>query len=175
MADGNAMGDPNAPVKIVEYADFQCPYCQRFWQETEAKIISTYVETGKVYFESRSMGSFIGPESGAAAEAAYCAGDQGRYWEYHDLLYKNLLGENVGSFAEPNLLKFAQTLNLNMTQFKDCLSSGKYKDRIQQDYDDAVAAGVRGTPSFLINGKLVAGAQPFEVFQQEIDAALNAK
>ncbi|HEX8993566.1 MAG TPA: DsbA family protein [Anaerolineales bacterium] len=173
--NANTMGDPKAPVKIIEYADFQCPYCRAFWQETEPQIVATYVKTGKVYYEYRSVGAFIGPESASAAEAAYCAGDQGKFWQYHDLLYTNWTGENVGDFSSANLRKFATSLGLDQTAFNACLSSGKYVQRLQADVTNARSAGVRATPSFLINGKLIKGAQPFSVFQQAIEAALQGK
>jgi protein-disulfide isomerase len=169
----NGLGDPNAPVKIIEYGDFQCPFCRHFWQETEPQVIKTYVATGKAYFEYRSVGAFIGPESAAAAEAAYCAGDQGKFWEYHDALFSNWTGENVGDFAPDKLRRYAATVGLDAAQFDTCLSSGKYDDQVNQDVADAKADGIHATPSFLINGKLVEGDQPFQVFQKAIEDALN--
>jgi protein-disulfide isomerase len=115
----NTMGDPNAPVKIIEYADFQCPYCMRYWQETEPQIIKTYVTSGKVYYEYRSMGAFIGPESGSAAAAAYCAGDQGKFWEYHDALYSHWTGENTGDFAPAKLHQYGVTIGLDTKTFDE--------------------------------------------------------
>ena len=148
MANDNAMGDPNAPIKIEEFSDYQCPYCARFYEETEAQIVDTYVATGKVNFVYRSFGNFIGPESQAAAEAAYCAGDQNKYWEYHDILYANQTGENVGAYTDRRLQAFAEALSLDMNAFNDCVNSGKYSDRANQDYLDGSAAGVTGTPAF---------------------------
>ncbi len=175
QADGNKMGDPNAPVKIIEYADFQCPYCLHYWEDTEPQIIQNYVATGKVYYEYRSMGGFIGPESEAAAAAAYCAGDQGKFWEYHDILFANWTGENAGDFTQTKLQQFATALSLNLDQFNTCLNNGNYTARVNQDVTDAHVAGVQATPSFLINGKLLEGAQPYEDFQKEIDAALQGQ
>ena len=172
---GNTMGDPNAPVKIIEYADFQCPYCRRHWQETEPQIIDAYVKTGKVYYEYRSVGAFLGPESGAAAEAAYCAGDQGKFWEYHGTLFSHWTGENVGDFTDEKLRQYAASLGLDQAAFDSCLRSRKYADRLQQDVQDAKADGIKATPSFLVNGTLIEGAEPFAVFQQVIDAALQGK
>ncbi len=169
----NATGDPNAPVKIIEYGDFQCPRCKDFWQATEAQIVDTYVKTGKVYFEYHSMGLFIGPESSRAAEAAYCAGDQGKFWEMHDTIYANQGAENSGALDDAHLKAFAKNLGLDAAKFNDCLG-GKYSGKVSQDQADGTAAGIKATPSFLINGKLVEGAQPFATFQQEIDAALAA-
>jgi len=169
----NTMGNPNAPVRIIEYADFQCPFCQRYWQDTEPQIIKTYIATGKVYYEYRSVGAFIGPDSALAAEAAYCAGDQNKFWEYHDVLFSNWTGENVGDFATPKLRQHAATVGLDQNTFDQCLNQGKYVDRVQQDVTNANADGIHSTPSFLINGKLVEGAQPFDVFQKAIETALK--
>jgi protein-disulfide isomerase len=172
---GNTMGDSRAPVKIVEYADFQCPYCRAFALDTEPQIVDTYVQAGKVYFEYRSVGAFLGQESADAAEAAYCAGDQGKFWEYHDTLFNNWTGENVGDFTKAKLQQYAASVGLDKAAFSECLSTGKYTQRVTQDAANAQSDGVRATPSFLINGKLVEGAQPFDVFQKEIDAALQGK
>lgn len=172
-AQGNTMGDPNAPVKIIEYADFQCPFCLRYWQETELQIINTYVTTGKVFYEYRSVGAFIGPESASAMEAAYCAGDQGKFWEYHDILYSNWTGENAGDFSPEKLHQYALAASLDQNKFDRCLNQGSHASQVQQDVTNAKADGVQATPSFLINGKLIEGAQPFDVFQQTIDAALK--
>lgn len=183
----NAMGDPNAPVTIVEYSDFQCPYCIRFWENTETQIVEEYVKTGKVYFIYRSMGNFVsrdvGTESQDAAHAAYCAGDENKYWEYHDMLFTNWNGENQGAFSRKRLDAFAKALGLDTAAFKTCMDAGKYMDMVQQDgvdgeRDITTAPNYDGqgygTPSFIVNGRLIGGAQPFEVFQQEIEAALAA-
>jgi protein-disulfide isomerase len=181
MVNDNAMGDPNAPIKIEEFSDFQCPYCARFHEETEPQLASTYVADGTVYFVYRSFGDFIGAESKAAAEAAYCAGDQNKYWEYHDILFANQTGENVGAFTDRRLQAFAEALSLDIGTFNDCLSSGKYSDRVDQDKVDGTAAGVTGTPAFLltytVNGeqkqRFIAGAYPFSEFQTQIEGALT--
>ena len=180
MVNDNAMGDPNAPIMIEEFSDFQCPYCARFHEETESQLANTYVADGTVYFVYRSFGEFIGSESKAAAEAAYCAGDQGKFWEYHDILFANQNGENIGDFTDRRLQAFAEALSLDMTAFNDCFNSGKYADRVEQDRIDGTAAGVTGTPAFYItytvNGeqksRLIAGAYPFSEFQTQIEEAL---
>jgi protein-disulfide isomerase len=169
----NGMGDPNAPVKIIEYSDFQCPYCGQFTIDTEQQLIDAYIATGKVYFEYHSFGVFIGRESGRAAEAAYCAGDQNKFWEMHDILFANQTGENTGDFTDSRLTAFAKKLGLDMTAFNDCFTKNKYADRVTQDGVAGKQAGVQATPSFTINGKLVEGAQPFAAFQTEIDALLK--
>ena len=170
----NSLGDPNAPVKIIEYGDYQCPYCLRFWEETESQLIETYVITGKVYFEYRSVGEFLGPESAAAAEAAYCAGDQGKYWEYHNTLFANWKGENVGNYSIDKLRNYAKVIGLNDEAFTTCIKSGAHAAQVKQDVVDSKAAGVRSTPSFVINGKLlIEGAQPFDIFQHVIEQELK--
>lgn len=176
----NSVGDPNAPIKIDEYSDFQCPYCRIFFENTEEQLLSTYVADGTVYFTYHSFGDFIGAESGAAAQAAYCAGDQGKFWEMHDLLFANQTGENVGAFADRRLVAFAEQLDLDMGEFNDCFDSGKYSDLITQDAKDGLQAGIQATPSFVltytVNGetvtKIIEGAQPIDEFKTQIEAAL---
>jgi len=189
QADFNNTGDPNAPVKLVEYADFQCPYCRVFHDDTEELIVENYVKTGKVYLTYRSFGNWVSQNAGGgnsesqdSAAAAYCAGDQGKFWEYHDILFANQNGENAGDFARRRLDAFAQQLGLDATAFASCMDSNKYADKVAQDQTDGVAAIKAsptydpaqgyGTPSFFLNGQLVSGAQPFDVFKQAIDAAL---
>lgn len=173
VTQSNTMGDPKAPVYIVEYGDYQCPYCLKFWRETEPQLIEEYVNTGKVYFEYHSVGAFLGPESAWAAEGAYCAGDQGKFWEYHDTLFTNWTGENVGDFTQDKLIQYAETLGLNAQEFESCLSKGKHKGTVERDEAQAEAAGVRATPTLFINGVKVEGAQPFSILKDYIEEALN--
>jgi protein-disulfide isomerase len=178
--DANAAGDPNAPIKIEEFGDFQCPHCLRFYENTERQLVETYVADGTVYFVYHSFGDFIGPESAAAAEAAYCAGDQGKFWEMHDVIFKNQTGENVGAYTDKRLEAFAGTLGIDMGEFTSCFDDGKYADKVDEDAKSALAAGISATPSFLLTyvvdgetkTKILQGAQPIEVFTQEIEAAL---
>jgi len=186
QAQANAAGDPNAPIKIEEFSDFQCPVCARFYLDIEPELFETYVATGKVYFVYRSMGEFIGPESVAAAEAAYCAGDQNKFWEMHDTIFANHSGENVGDYTNRRLKAFAESIGLDMGEFNSCLDGGKYRDEVNQDAADGRAVGVTGTPSFLltytVNGetktRFLAGAYPVNDpsvetdFKREIEAAL---
>jgi len=183
----NTMGDPNAPVKIEEFSDFQCPFCERFHEQTEPLLQQYYIETGKVYFVYRSMDNWVSQniggvrtESKDAAAAAYCAGEQNKFWDMHAHLFGNVLGEDVGSFNDERLAAIAETAGLNMDEFNACYDSGKYISRTKQDFDDGVAAGVTGTPSFVVtwtvNGeektKRIDGAQPFSAFQQELETIL---
>lgn len=171
--NGRSLGDPNAPVRIEIYSDFQCPFCRRFWSETESQLFQDYVSTGKVYFVYRSLGAFLGHESQKAAEAAYCASDQEKFWEYHDLLFTNQGAENAGTFSDARLTAFAQSLNLDMTAFNDCFQNGKYIEQVNQDLADAQSVDIKSTPTFLINGTMIQGAQPYEVFKQAIDNQLG--
>ncbi len=191
-ADDNTMGDPNAPITIQEFADFQCPFCERFHNETEPLLKQYYIDTGKVHFVFRSMGNFVSDniargrgtpattESRDAAMAAYCAGDQDKFWDMQAHIFANALGEDVGSFTDRRLKEIAETAGLNMDEFNSCYDSEKYLDRVQQDFEDGQASGVNGTPGFVVsyevNGetktKLIEGAQPFSTFQQELEAIL---
>jgi protein-disulfide isomerase len=181
QVDANAAGDSKAPIRIDEYGDFQCPHCRNFYLQTEPQLVEQYVATGKVYFVYHSFGSFIGQESEAAAEAAYCAGDQNKFWEMHDMLFTNQLGENANSFTDRRLRAMASELGLDSGEFNSCLSNGTYTSKVTQDAKDALAAGVQATPSFVmtyvVNGQtktqLITGAQPIESFQQAIDAAMT--
>jgi len=132
-----------------------------------------YVKSGKVRFAYVHF-AFLGPESQWAAEASECAADQGAFWEYHDFLYENQNGENRGAFNQDNLKQFAGELGLDTQKFNQCLDSGKYTDIVQQETQMAKQLGVQSTPSFVINGTPIIGAQPFESFQQVIENTLNS-
>lgn len=179
-ADFNKAGNPEAPIKIDEYADFQCPFCRLFFEQTEKLLMDNYIANGTAYFEFHSFGEFIGPESVSAAQAAYCAGDQDKFWQMHATIFTNQTGENIGSFSDRRLEAFAQAINLNMDEWSACYTSGKYSDLIEQDGVNAVAAGAKSTPTFFltyqVNGetktRIIEGARGFDVFQTEIEAAL---
>ena len=165
-------GDPNAPVTIIEFGDFQCPFCGRFAASTEPQINKVYIQSGKVRFGYLNF-AFLGQESNWAAEAAECASDQNKFWEYHDMLYSSQAGENQGAFNKDNLKKFAEDLELDISAFNECFDSGKYTQLIQEESSTASSIGVRSTPTFFINGQALVGAQPFEIFQQVIDPLLK--
>jgi protein-disulfide isomerase len=177
----NAAGNPDAPIRIDEYSDFQCPYCANFYKSTEVQLMDTLVKDGTVYFVYNSFGEFIGSESASSAEAAYCAGDQEKFWEMHDILFSNQAGENQGAFADKRLVAFAEKLGLDMNKFNSCFNSNAHQDLILQDGKDGQAAGVKATPSFVlsytVNGvvktKLIEGAQSLDGFRTEIDSALT--
>ena len=117
--------------------------------------------------------AFLGPESQWAAEASECAAEQDAFWEYHDFLYGNQDGENRGAFSKDNLKRFAADLGLDTGEFNECLDTGKYKSLVEQEYQLSQQIGVSSTPTFVLNGRPVIGAQPFEVFQQQIQTALS--
>ncbi len=169
---GMSMGNAKAPVKIDVYTDFQCPYCGRFERDTLPKIIENYVKPGKARLTVHVF-AFLGQESAWAAEAAYCANDQGKFWPYHDKLFNSQAGENQGAFNIEHLKAFAKALGLNTKQFDACLDSQKYQAAIQQAQDAAKQRGVHSTPTIFIDQKLILGAQPYKTFADAIDAALQ--
>lgn len=175
-AEFNTAGDPDAPIKIEEYADFQCPHCGAFYRNTEKLLMDNYVANGTVHFVFRAF-SILGDASVAAAEAAYCAGDQNRFWDMQGIIFTN---QDKAQLTERRLIGFAEAIGLDMPAFNDCYNSGKYADTVEQDNIDGLAAGVQSTPTFIltyeVNGetktRTLQGAQSFDVFQQEIEAAL---
>ncbi len=164
--DDPAWGPANAAVTVIEFSDFQCPYCARFHQQTEAQIRSTYGDKIRFVYRDLPLTS-IHQFAQGAAEASECAYEQGKFWEYHDLLFDNQTALQVS-----DLKSYAGRLGLDQAQFDACVDSHKYADEVNKDAQDGAAAGVQGTPSFFINGHPLRGAQPFSAFQQLIDAAL---
>lgn len=157
--DGLSIGSPDAPVQVIEFADFQCPACASYWASLEPVILKDYVETGKVRF-TYSPFSFLGQgqawdESVKAAEAAYCANDQQKFWEYRDMVFVNHNGENLGAYSKERLVAFAKEIDLDMDAFNACFNSGKYNQQVQDDNQFASEQGATYTPSFLIDGQIV--------------------
>lgn len=192
MANDNSMGDPNAPIQIVEYSDFQCLFCDRHYIETEPLLEQYYIDTGKVLFTYKSAGNWVSAqtagntESQDAAAAAYCAGDQNKFWEMHDALFENNRDvENQGSFSNARLKAIAEAIGLDVNAFNECFDGGKYEDRVQQDLKDFTAAvpagGQQGTPYFVLTytaggetkTDFINGALPFSEFQVKLEAILN--
>ena len=173
------LGNPSATVTLIEYGDYQCPFCTRFFRQTEPQIIQNYVNTGKVRMVFRDF-AFLGPESTAAANAAQCAEDQNKLWAYHDALYTAKVGdeakgggENDGFYTTAEFLKLAQQVGLNIPTFTSCVNNNTDANIVAQEKGAAAAAGINSTPSFLINGTMITGAQPYTVFQQALDSALK--
>ncbi len=167
-ADRNSMGDPNAPVKVVEFSDFQCPYCREYATSFESSLVKDYVANGKVYFTYK-MFKVIGNESDLAAQAAYCAADQNKFWEYHDILFASQGPENSGIINQRWLAALAEKVGLNMSQYNSCFNTGKYRSQLNTDQGEGIALGINSTPSFAINGKLLEFRQ-----MSEIEAAIKA-
>ncbi|ABG04780.1 DSBA oxidoreductase [Rubrobacter xylanophilus DSM 9941] len=165
-----SLGREDAPVVMVEYADFQCPYCGEYAREVQPKLVEKYVESGTLRIEWRDF-PYLGQESVNAALAARAAQAQGRFWEYHDLLYENQKPVNSGGFSDANLIKFAKKAGLDVERFEEDLKSGRYEAAVARDFREGQRRGVAGTPTFVINGKVVVGAQPQEVFEKAIEKA----
>ena len=171
--NNNIIGSANAPVTMIEYGDFQCPFCGRFQRDVYPKVYADYIKTGKVKFVYKHF-AFLGQESTQAGVAAECAADQGRFWEYHDKIFAGQNGENQGAFSIANLVKFAEELKLDKAKFEDCVTNNKTLERVQRDTAEGRRIRVTGTPHFLINGTPLVGAQPFEAFKQALEDALKA-
>lgn len=164
-------GNANAKLTVVEFGDYQCPFCGRFFKEVEPQIIKDYVDIGKIKFVYKNL-AFLGQESKDAANAALCAKEQNKFWEYHDKLYNSQNGENQGAFSIENLKKFAAGLGLNSTKFNSCLDTGKFNAQVQEDVAEASKNGFQGTPSTAVGTVGVVGAQPYAQFKSKIDAEL---
>ncbi|HJU14263.1 MAG TPA: thioredoxin domain-containing protein, partial [Candidatus Nitrosotalea sp.] len=168
----------NAPITMIEFGDYQCFYCNNFFHNTESDIVKNYVDTGKVkmYFKDFTI---IGQDSVTAANAAHCAQEQGKFWQYHDTLYTNWTGENTGWANASNLLQFANQLGLNQDKFEQCLSQSKYSQVVRGSVSDANTLGLTGTPDFFIIGPdnsvtKVVGAQPYSVFDEIFKSKLQS-
>ena len=171
------LGDPNAPITLVEFGDYQCHYCNVFFQSIEKEIIKNYVETGKVKIIFKDY-NIIGPDSINASHGAHCANEQELFWEYHDILYSNWTGENNGWASPSNLTMFAESIDADMDKWTECMNVKKYSKIIMDSNIDAKSLELTGTPAFLginSNGGVskLFGAQPFEVFQKIFDAELE--
>ena len=171
------LGNPNAPVTLIEFGDYQCHFCNVFFHSTEDSILKTYVETGKVKMIFKDY-NIIGPDSVNASHGAHCANDQGLFWEYHDILYSNWTGENNGWASSENLGKFAQEIGLDMDVWTECMEKGLHSQTILGSNEDAKSLELTGTPAFFVIGpdgkttKLF-GAQPFEAFERVFENELK--
>jgi len=171
------LGDPNAPITLVEFGDYQCFFCNKYFHDTEHDILTNFVETGKVKIIFKDY-TIIGPDSVTAAHAAHCANDQGMFWEYHDILYNNWAGENNGWASSGNLLQFAQDIELDIDNFSECMLNEIHTSIITNSNSDAQTLGLTGTPAFFVIGSdnqvtKISGAQPYEVFKGIFDSELK--
>lgn len=173
IADAYGIGDPDAPVIIVEYTDYQCPYCGRHAQQTFPQIKEQYIDTGQVYYVFKDFPlTSIHPQAVEAAEAARCAGEQEAFAAMHDLLFGGQQEWNGRDDAAAIFTTYAGQLDLDTTAFSDCLASDKYHEAIGADLEEGIGFGIQGTPGFFINGRFLSGAQPFANFQQAIESTL---
>lgn len=173
IQDGSPiLGNPSAPITILEWGDYQCTFCYRFHDTTLSVIHENYIQNGKVNLVFKDF-PLNGPDSILAAEASYCANDQGKYWEYHDELYKNWGGERTGWITSWSLNAFASTVGLDLEKFNQCLDQHKYQNKVNTLYQEGKDLGIDATPSFLVFNEekiiKIRGNQPLETFLKTID------
>jgi protein-disulfide isomerase len=181
IAAAPALGSDSASVTLVEFGDYLCTYCHRFHETTKDQLVADYVDTGKVrfIFKDYPINDHLGGGSTLGAQASYCAADQGRFWQFHDAMYKGWGGERAGWITDENMLVYAQAAGVSdIDQFKSCLDSHKYADVVRENYDLARTIGLRATPSFVIipadgEPESIIGAQPYQTFQDRLDSALS--
>ena len=172
------LGSEDAPVRIIEFGDYQCPFCKRWNENTKPLIEQNYINTGKVSMVYVDL-AIIGPDSNTVHAGSYCAEDQGLYWEYHDYIYANQGHENDGWANAENIKKLTRDLDgIDAELFNECIDSEKYKGRVNDNYIEASRTGAGSTPSFLIMGpsdvSAIQGAQPYGVFAKTIDSLLES-
>lgn len=176
QADGKALGPADAPVVIRDFSDFQCPFCRQFAQGVKDQIIEQFVSTGQVRFEYHHFividGNVGGNESRRAAEASECAAEQNRFWDYHDMLFANQLGEGNGAFNDSRLKAFAEALGLDTEQFNSCFDSRKYRRVVEDDEKLARSYKLTGTPSLLVDDQLIQNPLDFSIVTAAIAAAI---
>lgn len=167
------LGNKDAKVTIVEFADFRCPFCERLYNDVFTNLKKDYIDTGKVQFYFRHY-AFLGQQSTWAAEAAECANEQDKFWAYHNYLYEHQADEsNLDAYAKSKLIDIASSLGLNTDQFSQCLNDDKYSKKVADDLADGQKYGVTGTPTLYVNGTPVVGAQPYTAFKTLIDEELK--
>ena len=170
------LGSPSAPITIVEFGDYQCEMCYHWFHNTRADVIDNYIETGKANLVFMDL-PFLGRDSMVAAQATYCAEDQGKYWDYHNTLYNFQEGIDDGWASKDRLVAFAFDLEMNLDEFSDCMDSTKYGKRVKANYDEAISQGAQATPTFILISsdgaiKKISGAQPYSVFAKTIEQML---
>ena len=171
------LGNTNAPLTMIEFGDYQCTYCKKFFSETEGSIIENYVKTGKVKIMFKDF-IVVGGDSANAANAAHCANDQKMFWLYHSILYNNWDGEDTGWASFERLHEFANTLELDMDEFSKCMSNSKWEKLVNSSQADGRIIGVTATPTFFIidqsnNILKITGAQHYDVFEEVFDSLLE--
>lgn len=175
--DDPFLGSKEAKVIIIEFSDFQCPFCRRFWRESLQQIRKEYIETGKsVKFVYRDFPLSFHNLAQKYAEAGECAEEQGKFWEMHDKIFQEQDKKGQGTISDYSLgdiKRWAREIGVNSSKFDQCLDSGKYKQEVENDVNEGLIAGVNGTPTIFINGRIIVGAQPYQVFKKIIDEELS--
>lgn len=176
--DDPSVGSDDATITLIEFTDYQCPFCSRHFTQTYGQIKRDYVDTGKVKYVLRDFPLSFHPFAQKAAEASECADEQGKFWEMHDMLFAKQGEWSQSADAVPTFKQFAATLGLNKQKFDSCLDSGDMKAEVLKDLADGSAAGIDGTPGFWILGpggktKQISGAYPYETFKAEFDGMLQ--
>lgn len=179
LENGKGVGNPAAKIEITVYEDFQCPACKEYTTSIEPQLLqSSYITDGQVYYEFKQFpfldSQSVSKESHQAANASMCALAQGKFWDYHDILFANQTGENVGAYTDKRLVAFAELLGLDMTAFNKCFKADQYSAEIEQDYQEGVSLGVNSSPTVLLNGKEITPGQipTYAQIQAAIEAAL---
>ncbi len=167
--DAAALGEVDAPVVMINYSEFQCPFCGKFARDTKPELMK-YVEDGTMRIEWRHF-PYLGPESITSAKASWAAGEQGRFWEYHDAMFADQQPPNSGKLTDEYLLDKAREIGLDVERFEEDMTSKTAADEVQADFDEGQEIGVTGTPAFLVNGRPIMGAQPTEAFVEAIEQA----
>lgn len=173
--DDAIIGNGKAKVTVVEFSDFQCPFCRSFWSGAYQQIKKEYIDTGKIKFVFRDYPLSFHPAAQVSAEAAECAHEQGKFWEMHDKIFQEQAKQGTGTatYGAVELKKWASQIGLDSAKFNQCLDSRKYKSEVEKDVADGSAYGVSGTPTLFVNGQIMVGAQPFSAFKSIIDEELN--
>ena len=174
--DDPMLGNPKAKITLVEFSDFQCPFCRSLWSGAFQQIKKEYIDTGKVRFVYRDFPLSFHPGAVPAAQGAQCANEQDKFWEMHDKIFQEQekQGEGTVQFSAADISKWAgQVPGLDMNKWNECFNSNKYQAEVAKDLEDGTAYGVSGTPTIFINGSALVGAQPFSAFKAEIDKFLQ--
>ena len=170
--DSTVLGDINAPVTIIEFSDFQCPFCKRLHEQVSPLVTTEYINTGKVRFIYKNY-AFLGSTSVKAAQGLWCAHDQDKYWEYHDYVFETLGGKYGEWMSDQNMEQISEDLQMDANTFETCMQDEKYKTKVEEELAEGQELGVTGTPSTYINGEYVPGAQPYDVFEEVIKRKLE--
>jgi protein-disulfide isomerase len=171
--DPTALGEVDAPVVMINYSEYQCPFCGKFARDTKPELVERYVEDGTLRIEWRDF-PYLGPESTTAAKAGYAAGQQGSFWEFHDAMFADQQPPNSGRLTEDYLADKAEQIGLDVEQFRADMGSKEAAATVKRDFDEGQQIGVTGTPAFIVNGRPIMGAQPTEVFVEAVEQAADA-